>query len=57
MKQPKKLTRRQKECLSAYRLIPDNWGLIEENESHLKVINKKTGTRKTLDKYKSRRNP
>lgn len=52
MKQPKKLTKAQKECLSAYHLIPKNWALIEETEFYLKIINKQTGTRKTLDKFR-----
>lgn len=52
MKQPKKLTRIQKECLSAHHLNADNWALIEETEFYLKIINKKTGTRKTIDKFR-----
>lgn len=52
MKQPKKLTKAQKECLSAYHLISKNWALIEETEFYLKIINKQTGTRKTLDKFR-----
>lgn len=52
MKQPKKLTKRQKECLTAYHLNAKNWALIEETEFYLKVINKQTGTRKALDKFR-----
>lgn len=52
MKQPKRLTRQQKECLSAHYLKPDNWALIEETEFYLKIINKTTGTRKTIDKFR-----
>lgn len=52
LKQPKRLTRQQKECLSAHYLKPDNWALIEETEFYLKIINKTTGTRKTIDKFR-----
>lgn len=52
MKQPKKLTRAQKVCLSAHFLNPDNWMLIEESEFYLKVIHKHTGTKKNLDKFR-----
>lgn len=52
MKQPKKLTRRQKECLSAYNLNPENWMLVEETDFYLKIINKQTKSRKILDKFR-----
>lgn len=52
MKQPKRLSRVQKECLSAHHLVADNWALVEETEFYLKVINKETGARKTLDKFR-----
>lgn len=52
MKQPKKLTRLQKECLSAYRLNAKNWALVEETDFYLKIVNKQTGARKTLDKFR-----
>lgn len=52
MKQPKKLTRRQKECLSAHYLNADNWMLVEETEFYLKIINKKTGKIRSVDKFK-----
>ena len=52
MKQPKRLNRAQKECLSAHHLVADNWALVEETEFYLKVINKDTGARKTLDKFR-----
>lgn len=52
MKQPKKLTRSQKECLSAHHLKTDNWMLVEETEFYLKIINKETGKRKSVDKFR-----
>lgn len=52
MKQPKKLTRRQKECLSAHYLNADNWMLVEETEFYLKIINKQTGKIRSVDKFK-----
>lgn len=52
MKQPKKLTRSQKECLSAYHLSAKNWSLIEETDFYLKIVNKQTGTKRTIDKYR-----
>ena len=38
MKQPKKLTREQKECLSAHCLKADEWMLVAETEFYLKII-------------------
>lgn len=55
MKQPKKLTRNQKECLSAHHLNAENWMLVEETEFYLKIINKQTGARKTVDKFTTMR--
>lgn len=52
MKQAKRLTRQQKECLSAHNLKADNWMLVEETEFYLKIINKQTGTRKSVDKFR-----
>lgn len=52
MKQPKKLTRQQKECLSAHYLNANNWMLIEETEFYLKIINKETGKTKMVDKFR-----
>lgn len=51
MKQPKKLTRVQKEACSAHHLNAEHWLLIEETEFYLKLVNKKTGSRKTIDKF------
>lgn len=52
MKQPKRLTRAQKECLSAYHLKADDWMLVEETDFYLKIIKKKDGTRKSIDKFR-----
>ncbi|MBQ2801701.1 MAG: hypothetical protein IJF03_09935 [Lachnospiraceae bacterium] len=55
MKQPKKLTREQKEIVSAHGLVANNWMFVEEvTESHIKVINKTSGKIKILDIYKKR---
>lgn len=51
MKQPKKLTREQKQALSAVHLNAKEWMLIEETDFYLKVINKTTGQRKSVDKF------
>ena len=56
MKQPKKLTRNQKECLSAHHLNAENWMLVEETEFYLKIINKQTGVKKMVDKFITMRN-
>lgn len=52
MKQPKRLTRQQKECLSAHYLNADNWMLVEETDFYLKIINKHTGKVRNADKFK-----
>lgn len=52
MKNPKRLTRQQKECLSAHYLNANNWMLIEETEFYLKIINKETGRTKMVDKFR-----
>lgn len=52
MKQPKKLTRQQKECLSAHYLKADEWMLVEETEFYLKIINKNTNKTKMVDKFR-----
>ena len=40
MKQPKKLTREQKECLSAHYLNCKDWMMVEETEFYDRIINK-----------------
>ena len=50
MKNPKKLTRAQKECLSAHYLNAKEWMLVEETEFYLKIIKKSDGKIKRVDK-------
>lgn len=58
MKQPKKLTREQKEIVSAHGLVANNWMFVEDvTESHIKVINKASGKVKILDIYRKRNAP
>lgn len=52
MKQPKRLTRAQKEAASAHHLSAKNWALVEENEFYLVLINKISGKRRTIDKFR-----
>lgn len=51
MKQPKRLTREQKEAVSASGFLPDNWMLERETDFYLHIIHKTTGTRRTVDRY------
>lgn len=51
MKQPKRVTRKQKEAVSASGYLPDNWMLIEQTEFYLKIIHKITNTCRTIDRY------
>ena len=53
MKQPKKLTKEQKQAVSAYHLNAKNWMLVEEMGEYLKIINKDTGKTKII--YRNRR--
>ena len=50
MKQPKKLTKEQKQAVSAYHLNAKNWMLLEEIGEYLKIINKDTGKTKIIDR-------
>lgn len=52
MKRAKRLTRNQKECLSAHHLKADDWQLVSESEFYYKVIHKETKQIKTLDKFR-----
>lgn len=52
MKRAKRLTRNQKECLSAHHLNADKWRLVEELDFYIKVINVETGQTKMLDKFR-----
>lgn len=56
MKQPKKLTRNQKECLSAHGLNWKEWLFVDETDFCYRIINKKTKAIKSIDKFvRSRR--
>lgn len=55
MKQPKKLTRTQKEIVSNHGLRPDEWSLVEETEFYYKLMNKETGIVKSVDKFRRKR--
>lgn len=50
MKQPKKLTRDQKELVSSNCLNAKEWSLVRETESNVKIINKITGKTKVINK-------
>lgn len=50
MKQPKRLTRTQKECARAYYLNPKDWALVKETVFFYHIINKETGRHRFLDK-------
>ena len=39
------------ECLSAHYLNCKDWMLVEETEFYYRIINKKTGTIKSVDKF------
>lgn len=54
MKQPKKLTREQKEIVSNNGLIANNWMFLEDLGSYLKIINKSSKKTKIVDKYRKR---
>lgn len=55
MKQPKRIPRKFKECLSAYHLNPKNWMLVEETEFYIKIIHKGTWKIRMLDKHRKER--
>ena len=52
MKQPKRLTRDQKRCLSKHMMDWKDWMLIEETEFYYQVIHKQTGAIKSVDKFR-----
>lgn len=54
MKQPKKLTRSQKEILSNNGLNANQFMLVEEREFFLVVQNKETGVLKNVSKFPAR---
>lgn len=54
MKQPKRLTCEQKKCLAAHFLNWKDWALVEETEFYYRIINKRTGAIKSVDKFRGR---
>lgn len=52
MKQPKKLTREQKKCLAAHCLNWRDWMLVEKTDFYYRIINKKTGIIKSVDRFR-----
>ena len=53
MKQPKKLTREQKEIVAGHYLNPKDWAFVEETDFSIIVCRKdKPEIKKMLDKYK-----
>lgn len=50
MKQPKKLTRAQKELLSKHKLNPENWMLLEEDKYQMVFISKRSNRRRVFAK-------
>lgn len=48
MKQPKRLTRSQKQMASEHRLSPENWMALEDSKEYLVLCHKKTGTVKRI---------
>lgn len=50
MKQPKRLTRSQKQMVSEHKLNPVNWMVLEDSKDYLVLCHKKTGTVKRIRK-------
>lgn len=55
MKNPKRLTLKQKICVSAHGLNVKNWMFVEETEFYYKIINKETQLTKHIDKFRRKR--
>lgn len=54
IKQPKKLTREQKEIVANNNLIAKEWMFADDLGSYLKIIHKITGKIKLIDKHKKK---
>lgn len=53
MKQPKKLTREQKEIVGGHNLNPKDWAFVEETDFSIVVCRKdRPDIKKMLDKFK-----
>ena len=51
MKQGKRLTREQKECVSAHNYNVKDWSLVKETEFYLYIVKKGTKQVEVLDKF------
>lgn len=51
MKQGKRLTREQKECVSAHNYNAKEWSLVKETEFYLYIVKKGTKQVEVLDKF------
>lgn len=51
MKQPRKLTRNEKESVLAQGLNPDKYMVQETTDFYLKIIHKESGEVKRVDRY------
>lgn len=51
MKQPKSLTREQKEIVTQNALIANQWMLVEDLGSYLKIMHKDTKKTRIINKY------
>lgn len=57
MKQPKKLTRTQKETLSAYNLNANEWEYLKDvGDTYFMIRHKATHQTKIIDKYRRKNN-
>lgn len=52
MKQPKRLTREQKEIVAGHNMNPKEWMYIEESDMTITVYHKTKGIKKIIDKFK-----
>lgn len=52
MSRVKNLTLAQKQAVSAAGYLPENWQLEQETEFYLKIVHKRTGVRRTVDRYR-----
>lgn len=51
MKQPKRLTRDLKCVVSAYDLNPNNWMMLKDGDTFVKLINKTSKKTRIIDKF------
>ena len=54
MKQPKKLTYKQKVIVSSHKLNANDWTLERETEFYLYLVSKDGAKKKIIDKFKRR---